>query len=540
MSEILNKFEICSNIDVNLKNNIKLFHVFKDTNKYQCVIFVTNDDRVYWIKSTSKPNYPNGAFPHPYQQFAAMFDQPINISVLNNKKIDKFVIDQKYIVAISSENGLFVGNISGQNIHQIIPMQVITSNGIQIKQVCIGREDGVILFENGQVYHFKCSMSSNMREKNAKEIIFSGNIPTGTRAIKILSNANYNMWVALLDNGKVYRWMNNYNNYYDYEDNYSIHPTISINALQTEGNVIDICNQGVIFFLLINNNRIQCGEIRNSRFELFNFVNSVQFGSTINNSLKSLSSYNQDVIAEGDCCVYSLHQIAVHGPNRPSLNKTNYINKFEFFEKVHQITYETVVLEENVASSSRMSLSGDKPKNLMEKAFDNKEFYDLKFKLQKRSSKGKSDYIYVHKWVIKQNSQYFERMFANEWKESVSNEIQINGYSYEAYYQYLRWLYTDLIDSSDVEVLIEMLSLSDEYLENQLKVICEERIKKSANLQNICVLYSKANELNAKELEKFSFNLIKKNIKRVIEMNEFKAMDKNIANEMLVQYIRQQ
>ena len=201
-------------------------------------------------------------------------------------------------------------------------------------------------------------------------------------------------------------------------------------------------------------------------------------------------------------------RISAGQPNRLTLTKC--INKFEYFEKIHQITYETVLIKGNEANSSKMSLSGNKSKNLMEKAFDNKEFYDLKFKLQKRSSKGKTEYIYVHKWVIKQNSQYFERMFA------------------------------DLIDSFDVEVLIEMLSLSDEYLENQLKVICEERIKKSANIQNICVLYSKAIELNAKELEKFSFNLIKKNIKRVIEMNEFKIMDKNIVNEMLVQYIKQQ
>ena len=533
MSEILNKFEICSKIDVNLKNNIKLFHVFKDTNGCQSVIFVTNDDRVYWIRSESKQKIQFTHMFHRFPQVVSLSScSSVNIWVLNRKTIEKFVIDENYIVAINNENELFIWDIMlGQDIDEMSPKKINTPR-IQIKQVSFGLDHGHILFEDGQVYQFNYSMSSNMREANANKINFSSNYPVGSIPIKILYLVN--SWVALLDNGKVCRWKTNHN---DYDDYYSIPSTVSINILQTEFNVIDICNISEKLLLLSDDSRIQCCYIHNSRFETSDFVNT---NSTINKSIIGLSSYDQDVIAESDCCVYSLRKISGSPLKSLSWNTTDYINKFEYFEKLHQITYETVVLEENAANSSKMSLSGNKSKNLMEKAFDNKEFYDLKFKLQKKSSKGKSDYIYVHKWVIKQNSQYFDRMFANEWKESVSNEIQINGYSYEAYYQYLRWLYTDLIDSSDVEVLIEMLSLSDEYLENQLKVICEERIKKSANIQNICVLYSKAIELNAKELEKFSFNLIRKNIKRVIEMNEFKAMDNTIAKDMLVQYIRQQ
>ena len=52
MSEILNRFEMFQKVNNNLKQNIKLFHVFEDIKGYN-VLFITSDDKVYGLGQNS-------------------------------------------------------------------------------------------------------------------------------------------------------------------------------------------------------------------------------------------------------------------------------------------------------------------------------------------------------------------------------------------------------------------------------------------------------------------------------------------------------
>ena len=129
----------------------------------------------------------------------------------------------------------------------MLPKKIKTSKQSQIKQVSLGLDHGLLFFEDGQVYHFDCAMNSSVRETNANEISFSGYIPTGNRVIKILCHKN--SCIALLDNGKVCKWVNNHDEGY-----YSIPSSVSFGILEINFNVIDICNRRETLFLLIDNN----------------------------------------------------------------------------------------------------------------------------------------------------------------------------------------------------------------------------------------------------------------------------------------------
>ena len=53
MSEIIEKFKICDKIPQNMRQNIKLLHVFDDCIIDKNVLFVTLDDRVYGLGDNS-------------------------------------------------------------------------------------------------------------------------------------------------------------------------------------------------------------------------------------------------------------------------------------------------------------------------------------------------------------------------------------------------------------------------------------------------------------------------------------------------------
>ena len=54
MSEIIEKFRICAKIPQNMRQNIKLLHVFDDYSiNNKNVLFVTLDDRVYGLGDNS-------------------------------------------------------------------------------------------------------------------------------------------------------------------------------------------------------------------------------------------------------------------------------------------------------------------------------------------------------------------------------------------------------------------------------------------------------------------------------------------------------
>lgn len=160
----------------------------------------------------------------------------------------------------------------------------------------------------------------------------------------------------------------------------------------------------------------------------------------------------------------------------------------------------------------------------MTKAFNDHAFSDLKFKVKRKDSE-QFEFIYAHKWFIAKTSDYFERLFANEWRENKNNEIVINAYSYEAYYQFIRCLYTDCIETEDMELLIEILIISDEYLNNNTKAKAISNIKPLLKIGNVCSIYSSALKYQSLELEQYAFEFMSKHIKSITKTEEFQQMD---------------
>ena len=127
-------------------------------------------------------------------------------------------------------------------------------------------------------------------------------------------------------------------------------------------------------------------------------------------------------------------------------------------------------------------------------------------------------------------------MFANEWSENVSKEVVVPDYSYEAYYQYIQCLYTDYIETQDIELLIELLSITEEYLDGEIKEKCIDKIKPLVKIENVCSLYSSAIKYGAKELEQFCYELMSNNIKLLLQTDGYKQMDPAHSTQFFTEY----
>ena len=98
MTEIFNRFPIFEKVEQNLKQKIKLFHVFDDINGYN-VLFITSDDKVYGLGQNTFGCCGLG--------HNNVVDEPQVIPQLCHKNIKQFFIGYTFVLALNSDGKLF-------------------------------------------------------------------------------------------------------------------------------------------------------------------------------------------------------------------------------------------------------------------------------------------------------------------------------------------------------------------------------------------------------------------------------------------------
>jgi len=170
------------------------------------------------------------------------------------------------------------------------------------------------------------------------------------------------------------------------------------------------------------------------------------------------------------------------------------------------------------------------PNGLLEKMlkiFNNPKNSDMKFKIENKL-------IYVHKVIIESNSKYFESkstegtraMRESSEIKTRDNVIEITEYSYDVYYAFLKYLYTDCIEIKS-EKAIDLLVLANNYKEEELKLKCVDIIKTNITIENVCPLYCASIKYNLSDFEDFCFNFAENKINQILRTEGFRQMDEN-------------
>ena len=146
-------------------------------------------------------------------------------------------------------------------------------------------------------------------------------------------------------------------------------------------------------------------------------------------------------------------------------------------------------------------------------------------------------YIYCHKWFIEENCEHLKQLMAIRKSVNESNEIEIKEYSYETYYHFIQYLYIDSIETKYIDVLLEMLLLTDEYSEEELKKLCVSILKSLLKDENVCQMYSSSVINKWTDLEEYCFEFISKNRDIILKSEAFERMDAVIGRGLLTKIL---
>ena len=130
--------------------------------------------------------------------------------------------------------------------------------------------------------------------------------------------------------------------------------------------------------------------------------------------------------------------------------------------------------------------------------------------------------IHSHKFILSR-SKYFEAMFSGNMIESSSKEISISNLSFKAFWEVLKYLYTDMIENNP-ENALEILEAADLLCLDRLKKICEQNILASIDIENAATVYQAADLHSIGSLKEATLEFILANFDKVSKSNGFKQM----------------
>ncbi|XP_065336601.1 RCC1 and BTB domain-containing protein 2-like [Cloeon dipterum] len=159
----------------------------------------------------------------------------------------------------------------------------------------------------------------------------------------------------------------------------------------------------------------------------------------------------------------------------------------------------------------------------LKRVFDDHQTFDFVFVVE-----GKK--IHVHKVILIMRCDVLRTMFLGDWKKSNEKEIVIEGHSYDAFYAFLNYFYTDEIDLQPA-LALDVFALAHFYHMADLQNQCEAVIKNGLTVENVSLVYDKAILYAAKELEDFAFNFCMDHLSAVVSSDNFDILDQKVSRD---------
>ncbi|KAK5582285.1 hypothetical protein RB653_003868 [Dictyostelium firmibasis] len=147
--------------------------------------------------------------------------------------------------------------------------------------------------------------------------------------------------------------------------------------------------------------------------------------------------------------------------------------------------------------------------------FNNPIYSDITFKLLDGSE------LHSHKNILSSRCQKFQAMFQNDMIESQSKEIEIVNYESAVFRKMVEYLYSDSLNEDNIEMILQLIIIADEYLLDTLKNYCELKLITEINSNNVAIFLLKSDIYNCKFLKKSSMEYILGNVKKLFQDKEF-------------------
>jgi RCC1 and BTB domain-containing protein len=497
--------------------NINLICVFGDE-----VIVVSKDDNVYVYGNNNDGILGLG--------HKSAIELPTKVNELCNKQVVNISLGDSHVVALTKTGQCYSwgDNTSGQlgitnNFGK--PKCIESLINKNIVGIGCGFRQTFVLSNAGEMYGFGFNSNGNLGigSKNNQSLPVKIN---GFGSEKIIAfSCGCEHTLALSESKKVFGWGHNSHGQLGIGDTIhrSIPTIIDVNGEPIKKIACGYCHsillttEGGIFTFGLNN----CGQIGNG-----NNVNQI-VPFKINNQKKFIDIISEQrsnitiaMSEESKCFVWG----ETNGRNILTPEETHFTCIYDVmaFHSKRKITFKPMHTSQNQFDQNSPeirvyeSISG---------LFNDSKDSDFKFKIN-----GK--YIFVHKLILKTRCEHFRNMFSNNWCENQTNEVEMTDYSYEVYYAFLKYIYTDKIDVKPEEA-IELLDIANSYLEKDLKRKCISIINTGITIENVCSLYSLAIKYESQALEDKCFEFASNKFNQICKTDGFDRMDESSVKKFI-------
>jgi len=159
------------------------------------------------------------------------------------------------------------------------------------------------------------------------------------------------------------------------------------------------------------------------------------------------------------------------------------------------------------------------------KMFNNSFLSDVTFVVESKP-------LYGHKAILASRSEYFSSLYSSGMKEAAANEIVVSNYSYNAFHEFLRFIYTDECQVGP-QLAAELMSAAEFYRLSRLKALMEFTLSRAIDVENACPILEIAHSYGARQLKQLAFEFILSNYDNVSKTNGFSDMNKDCITEIL-------
>jgi RCC1 and BTB domain-containing protein len=457
-------------------------------------------------------------------------ENPTKVNELCTKQIEKICFGYHVLVLTksgecyscgrNSEGQLGNGTTTQSNVFNKIDGLVNKS----VNDISCGHLHSIVLLQTGELYAFGFNSKGELGVGNNTNQL----IPTlinglnNEKIIAISCGAYHSL--ALTESGQLYSW--GQDSAYQLGDGTNTNRNTPTKVNLTNDVIVKriVCgkshslalsNMGEIYaFGLNTSGQLGIGNKTNQTilFKLNIKPKIIDIYSDIANEISIAKSENGNFYIWGDFRNESIL--------KPKIKRFESI--FEVYSNYAKIpiTPEILFLEEKpVINKINESISG---------LFDDQKESDFKFKLEDK-------YIFVHKLILKTRCEHFRSMFSENWDQNDTKEAKIDLYSYNVYYAFLKYLYSDFVDINPEEA-IDLLDLANSYCEEELKQKCFSIIINELKVENFCFIYSAAVKYELNELEDFCIQFASHRVREICKSVGFREMDKDSMCKLITRF----
>ncbi|KAH9414687.1 RCC1 and BTB domain-containing protein 1 [Dermatophagoides pteronyssinus] len=448
--------------------------------------------------------------------------RPQQIHILNDKKIIQVDSGEDFVVVLTDDGLVYLAS-DKSDWKTNITLRLISTGNDRFEMIACGCIHLLLLRQDGNV--FALGNNDFFQLPGNSESSFDTLMNTGLKNVKIIA-CGWRHSLALTNNNEIYSWGKNDSGQLGLGDtNERKKPTLVSfpdDSIDSPIKNIVAGNQHSLF-LLEDGQIFGCGydqhpineNKRNAKVPIKISIENVQ-------SVASKNHLNFSLALDQSSHYYAWGWLN----NRLSLSPKKLDGQPESFAEASAMVRKSPITFGLTSTVNVLEVNN--PISLIG-LLNNPDNYDVEFVIGDK-------HILASKCHLKMASDYYSRMFSNDWKEY--KRVTIDNFSYDIYYAYLRMLHTGQIRINPFNI-DKLIDLANCYGDEQLMKHCQTFIRKDLNERTLSTYFPLIDKY---QLDDIHYKLVKLTIKNVWPKiaDNLKTDKKNVMKFLKIHLFEQQ